>query len=278
MKVPTFGSGRMGLDFFTLEDVAERMSHLLGEKITPQTLLDYGVLDKSDLVFSVYVHNWFLFKKIVDANGVVSVTRESLDGLVDLHRWTIKELRTSERVEVTWVRACDGARACAVSTHHWGHDPESWRAVFTLFPGSGEPTFPWVSRSDLRIRRSELERLELLFKPTAPQVPSDENPQPSDGKDQGIPEQPMNSEPAQSIADLAKEDAAQKLTRADTWKLRAKELANELDPWRETQNINVLARQIHQRLKEEGLTNRNHKTPAVDTIERDILRGWKSTK
>jgi hypothetical protein len=46
------GLGPMGLDFSTLEDVAGRLSNLLGEKITPLTLLDYGVQNTSDLVFT----------------------------------------------------------------------------------------------------------------------------------------------------------------------------------------------------------------------------------
>lgn len=38
MKSPAFGSGPIGMDFFTLEEAAERMSNLLGKKITPSAL------------------------------------------------------------------------------------------------------------------------------------------------------------------------------------------------------------------------------------------------
>lgn len=157
MKSPAFVPGPMGLDFFTLEEAAERMSNLLGENISPQNLLDHGVQDTSDLVFSIYCNNWFLFRKARDASGKISVTRELLDGLVDLHPWTIKELRTKENVEVTRVKACVGALVCAVSTHHWGHTTEEWEDFLdNTKPGTGEPTFPRISKSDLRIRRSEL--------------------------------------------------------------------------------------------------------------------------
>jgi hypothetical protein len=45
----------MGMDFYRLEESAERISNLLGEQITPQNLLDYGTQDQSDLVFSAVV-------------------------------------------------------------------------------------------------------------------------------------------------------------------------------------------------------------------------------
>ncbi|WP_298217593.1 hypothetical protein [Halothiobacillus sp.] len=293
MKSSAFGPGPMGMDFFTVDEAAERMSNLLGKKITPQNLMDYGVQDNSDLVFSVYINNWFLFRK---TKGII--TRESLDGLVDLHPWTVKELRSGKPVEVTWVRACKGADICAVSKYHWGHDPESWQAVFNIFPGNGEPTFPWISPSDLRIRASELEQLELLFKPTSSQVNTNENPIPHEAPVQYFHEQPVNSdlvdEPAKTAfikselrsessdsisGDLAREKAEQNLRREDEWKLHARKIAEEIDPGHETQKIYVLAQEIHERLKKDlRIKNRNNQSPSAKSIERDILRGWKSKK
>lgn len=304
---PLLGLGPMGLDFFTLEQVSERLSKLSGEQITPQTILDYGVQDTSGLIFCVYAHNWFLFRKTVDASGAISVTRDLLDGLVDLHPWTVKELRTKENVEVTWVKACAGARECAVTIHHWGHDPDSWKAVFNHHKEHDERMFPRISKTDLRIRRSELERLLVQV---APQIRADSVPQSSDDSFSCSFEQSTKSNvvdekvasasslgatsfepdasvraskeidtPTQSITgELAKENAAQKLSRAETWKLRAKAIANELDPEHTTPKLNSLARDIQKKLNEEGLRNRNNELPSVETIEREILRGWKSKK
>lgn len=83
----------------------------------------------------------------------------------------------------------------------------------------------------------------------------------------------------QSITgELAKEKAAQKLSRSETWRIRAEQLANELDPEHKTKKISDLSGDIQKKLNEEGLRDRNYKLPSVGTIEREILRGWKSQK
>lgn len=46
MSLSAFDSGPLGLDFFTLDESAGRMSNLLGRLITPQNLLDYAVQDR----------------------------------------------------------------------------------------------------------------------------------------------------------------------------------------------------------------------------------------
>ena len=280
MKLPAFGSGPMGMDFFTLDEAADRMSNLLERQITPQNLLDYGVQDKSDLVFSVYVNNWFLFRK---TEGIV--TRDSLDGLVDLHPWTVKELRAGKPVEVTWVRACKGADICAVSKDQWGHDPESWRAVFDIFPGNNEPTFPWISRSDLRIRRSELERLELLFKSLAIQDHPDETSTEAKTENQAEPNKPDpfanetndNVVGPGSEADVIPEVIRRKLKiKRGSWQEEAYLIASRLDPKHKRPNIKRFAKDVHEELRVAGVKNRSGKTPPDQTIERDVLRGWKT--
>jgi hypothetical protein len=93
----------------------------------------------------------------------------------------------------------------------------------------------------------------------------------SDGRDD------LQSQPAQSITDeLAKEKAAQNTSRAEAWKLRAKEIAHELDPEHITPNLSNLASDILKKLNDEKLMNRNNKPPSIESIKRDILRGWKS--
>jgi hypothetical protein len=302
------GLGPLGLDFLTLEDAAARLSSVLAERINPQTLLDYGVQNTSDLVFSIYCNNWFLFRKVRNASGKIDTTRDLLDGLVDLELWTVKELRTKENIEVTRVKACCDALLCAVSTHHWGHTTEEWKDFLdNTKPGTGEPTFPRISRSDLRIRRSELERLLVLV---APLVREDSVPQSSVGNLSGSFEQFTKSaavdeiadpasnfdatqfesdasvrpskdtdNPTQSITDeLAKEKAAQKSSRSEIWRSRAREIANTLDSKHKIPKLNNLAGDIQEELKKEGLMNRNNKLPSVETIKREILRGWKSGK
>lgn len=282
----SLGLGSMGLNFLTLEDAAKRLSHHLAEKITPMTILDYGIQDSSDLVFSVYCNSWFLFRKTVDASGAISITRDLLNGLIDLHPWTVNELRAKENVEITWIKACGGARVCAVSLHHWGHDPDSWNAVFDHHLAQSGRTFPWISRSDLRIKVSELERLSSQLNPQSPHAESvlvDKNDYLKSIPDdvQIAANSPTNNPKkpgtAQSIPQASeKEKADQKRTRAESWKMRAKELAEELDPNHTTAKLHILAQEIRKKLIDEEYLNRNRKPPSVETIEREILRGWKS--
>lgn len=96
----------------------------------------------------------------------------------------------------------------------------------------------------------------------------------SDGRDG---RDALQSQPAQSITDeLAKEKVALNTSRAEAWKLRAKEIAHELDPEHITPKLSNLASDILKKLNDEGLMNRNNKPPSIESIERDILRGWKS--
>lgn len=270
-------------DFFTLEEVTTRWKALLDETITPQTILDFGVRDESDLIFSIYVNNWFLFRKAVGANGVTSITRESLSGLVDLHPWTIKELRVKESVEVTWVKACSGATACAVSTHHWGHNPESWRAVFDHHLERDDRTFPWIARSDLRIRRSERDRLELLFKQHAPQDPPNEISIGGVSEERTVASNPdqvaneTNVNNVESETHLSPEPAGKKgKIKPGSWQEKAYLIAHRLDPERQAPHMGAFAIEIRNKLKNDGVGNRSKNPPSLATIERDILRGWKN--
>ncbi|HUM99187.1 MAG: hypothetical protein B7X12_00640 [Halothiobacillus sp. 20-53-49] len=156
--------------FYSLEETAARWTKLRGENTTTQTLLAYGVLDDNELVFSVFVSDWYLFKKFTDDHsGEITITRVPLRGLVSLRKQTIEELLTKGAVEVDWVRGCTDApegntfRGCAVSTHHWGAGQESWKPVFDEYQKNFGRTFPRITEEDLVISKTERDRMEKEF-------------------------------------------------------------------------------------------------------------------
>lgn len=63
---------------------------------------------------------------------------------------------------------------------------------------------------------------------------------------------------------------------AEHWKSIAKQIAEAIDPRHNHPNTKAFAMEIFNELKARGVRNRNKVTPSVETIEREILRGWKT--
>lgn len=61
-----------------------------------------------------------------------------------------------------------------------------------------------------------------------------------------------------------------------SWQEKAYQIAASIDPDHKTPKITILANYVYNELKAKGVVNRSKKTPDVSTIEREVLRGWKT--
>lgn len=80
-----------------------------------------------------------------------------------------------------------------------------------------------------------------------------------------------------STSETAPKDTSNPESEVDPkgWKAKARQIAKNLDPGHKEPKMRAFSMEIHNELKAQKVTNRNKVTPSVETIEREILRGWR---
>jgi hypothetical protein len=240
-------------EWLTLAEVAERWTRLTGQAITENDLLHYGSTGK--LTLGVITDYWWVITAAeLDAYGnlVPEYCELSLSifSYFPLDASHIMSLCNSSPTLVVSSKDARGQLVfpLVVQTSRFVSEFPS-EALHICFPKSqkGSNNFtPMVDVKDLVITNGELTRFEQ-----------------ENNIDQST---------------FAEKTPTESSANAGNWKSVAQRIAEDLDPERRHPSTGAFAMEIFNELKAQGITNRNKVTPSRETIEREILRGWKTKK